>query len=465
MNGLLAHASVREPALSRSTAAGQKTLLALIWIYFFFLIFEGSLRKWVFPQFSNPLLVVRDPVLLAIYVVALLAGRFPRHPFLTTLYWLSAICLAVSVLAGRSNLLVLLYGFHSDFLHLPLIFLMAEILSPQDVRKLGYAVLLLAGPTAVLMILQFLVSPDATLNRGTIGVGSQQIGAALGRIRPAAFFSYNTGAGQYLSLVTAFLVFGVLQKRFPLWLIFTGGVSLLLAVSVSGSRTTVSSTCAVVASLIVIWILKPSAMGRLPIFIVAFAVLSLLVQHISIFHQGMEVLQQRALEASENETFLGRIAYDFTMPFAQAPLIGLGLGIGTNVGSAVLTGQASFLLTEGEWGRLIIESGPILGIAFIFWRLALTVHMGQISYHAIRQGNFLPWLIFAATGLIMVMGMFGQATSLGFAVFGSGLCLAAANADPSNALPEEPVSMPIPPVPLRRGRSAYAENLHGERHS
>jgi len=39
----------------------------LIWIYFFLLIFEGALRKWIAPSLANVLLVVRDPVLLAIY--------------------------------------------------------------------------------------------------------------------------------------------------------------------------------------------------------------------------------------------------------------------------------------------------------------------------------------------------------------------------------------------------------------
>ncbi len=51
----------------------------LIWLYFWLLIFEGALRKWVVPQLSNPLLIVRDPVLLLAYFLALRAGIFPAN--------------------------------------------------------------------------------------------------------------------------------------------------------------------------------------------------------------------------------------------------------------------------------------------------------------------------------------------------------------------------------------------------
>jgi hypothetical protein len=38
----------------------HRSLVLLIWLYFWLLIWEGSLRKWIFPSLSAPLLVVRD---------------------------------------------------------------------------------------------------------------------------------------------------------------------------------------------------------------------------------------------------------------------------------------------------------------------------------------------------------------------------------------------------------------------
>ena len=51
-------------------------LRRLIWLYFWLLMFEGALRKWV-PPLSAPLLVVRDPLVLLIYFHAVRCRRFP----------------------------------------------------------------------------------------------------------------------------------------------------------------------------------------------------------------------------------------------------------------------------------------------------------------------------------------------------------------------------------------------------
>ena len=46
------------------TQARFMRIRQLLWIYFWLLIFEGALRKWILPGLSNPLLLVRDPVAL-----------------------------------------------------------------------------------------------------------------------------------------------------------------------------------------------------------------------------------------------------------------------------------------------------------------------------------------------------------------------------------------------------------------
>ena len=53
----------------------------LIWVYFFLLMFEGVLRKWVLPGMSDPLMLIRDPFLLAIYALAIANGAFSPLAF------------------------------------------------------------------------------------------------------------------------------------------------------------------------------------------------------------------------------------------------------------------------------------------------------------------------------------------------------------------------------------------------
>jgi hypothetical protein len=159
---------------------------------------------------------------------------------------------------------------------------------------------------------------------------------------------------------------------------------------------------------------------------------------------------------------LYRVAGGFTeglMLLRHAPLGGYGLGVGTNGGAKFLTGQNTFLLAEGEWGRVILESGPILGLAFVIWRTLLTAKLGLISYRLLRRGEILPIMLFCAGFISLLSGQFGQPTSLGFAVFVCGLCLATANRD---ITAPEAETFTSTDRPLRRvaRRSRYAERLH-----
>ncbi|MEY2560594.1 MAG: hypothetical protein QOG51_1009, partial [Verrucomicrobiota bacterium] len=151
----------------------------LIWLYFLLLIFEGTLRKWILPQYSDVLLVVRDPVVLAIYFMALKARVFPRNNYILSLgiiavlSWLVSLVVLEPYLPLKPLFLVTAFGFRSNFLHLPLIFLIGKVLDQDDVKMLGRWVLIGSIPMCLLLVLQFNASPDAFINR-TAGLGEAQ---------------------------------------------------------------------------------------------------------------------------------------------------------------------------------------------------------------------------------------------------------------------------------------------------
>src|SRR4051794_16073452 len=74
-------------ALAPLCAQARKRANALLWAkrgiywYFWLLILEGALRKWVFPQFSAPIALARDPVVLFIYWQAFRARRIKLSEF------------------------------------------------------------------------------------------------------------------------------------------------------------------------------------------------------------------------------------------------------------------------------------------------------------------------------------------------------------------------------------------------
>ena len=71
-----------------------RNIRRLIWLYFWLLLLEGALRKWVVPQLSNPLLIIRDPVVLLIYVLAIRARVFPRNA------WVFSLAIIAILIAG-----------------------------------------------------------------------------------------------------------------------------------------------------------------------------------------------------------------------------------------------------------------------------------------------------------------------------------------------------------------------------
>lgn len=417
----------------------------LIWLYFGLLIFEGALRKWLLPGLATPLLIIRDPVVIAIYFLAVKKRIFPRNKFVYSFAILAFIFTAISILigfaSGESNFIVTAYGLRTNFLHLPLIFLIPRVFTAEDVKKIGKWVLLLSFPMALLMVLQFIAPSDAFINR-TAGGEGEQIAAALGKIRPPGTFSFATGAAQYFSLVTGFLLYGFTQaKVYSYRLLLPAGFGLVLALVVSGSRSAFLSVALVFIAWLIALLVRPRLISRLYKFLVVAAIIGLSLSFVPVVNEGIEVFVTRWTSASTIEAssggITGRILQSFLMPFNdvdRVPVFGYGLGVGTNAGAALLTGKAQFLLAEGEWGRVILESGPILGLGYLFLRVALFSWMGWICLKSALTGRILPLLLLGACGYLIVIGQFGQPTTLGFAVLGGGLCLAARQAIPKPRL-------------------------------
>lgn len=446
----------------------------LIWLYFWLLILEGTFRKWLLPQYSDVLLVIRDPVALAIYALALKAKVFPRRGFtlwlgiIAVLSWIVSLVVLEPYLSLKPLLLVTGYGFRSNFFHLPLIFVIGKTFEPEDVKKLGWWVLLCLIPMAILLAVQFNASPDAFINR-TAGLGeAQQITAGGGKIRPPGTFSFVSGVIFYAALSAAYLLYAALTRAlYRNWLLFSAGLALVVTIGVSGSRSTLLAVLVVVSSLLAIIVLRPQAVNQFGRNLLIVVVVLVIVTRLPVFKEGVQILSDRFTVTAEAEEtsiasgLLARTFGGFTEGFlllTRAPIGGYGLGIGTNGGAKFLTGRAMFLLTEGEWGRVILESGPILGLAYLVWRTLLTVQLGFLSIKKLRQGEIFPIMLFAAGFVSLLNGQFGQPTNLGFAVFVCGLCLASMNKEPA----ESEAELLEPERPARRmaRRSSYAERLH-----
>lgn len=425
--------------------ANIRWIRRLIWTYFWLLLFEGALRKWVVPSLSTPLLVVRAPVVIAIYALAIQARVFPLNRWVLCCLLLAFLGLFAGLYVLQDAPIVALFGFQADFLHLPLIFIIPRVFDGQDVRKVGFCTLVMCIPMALLMVLQFKAGPTALINAGA-GGDATQLTAGGGHIRPAGLFTFITGPASFFPLAVAFLVSGIVANlKYPRWLLIASVLALIVGAGVSSSRGLVSAVvivlgCAVVAGTIFrSFLISGRMIMRVVSVVVMLVIVGVLVSHLDVFTEGLATFSDRIQTANGGEAntggFTGRIITGFTGPLellGSTPALGNGLGLGTNAGSALInTGRVKYMLAEGEWSRVILESGPVIGLAYLLLRAGLLVWLGWMSIRIARQGNALPFLLLASCAPSLLQGQFGQPTELGFAVFGAGLTLAAMHVFPS----------------------------------
>ncbi|MFT3782559.1 MAG: hypothetical protein QM790_11145 [Nibricoccus sp.] len=411
-----------------------------IWLYIILLMFEGALRKWVMPSWSSPLLVIRDPVLLLIYVFAIGADALPRTRFMVFLGILAVASICFSLLAGQHNLFVTLYGLRTNYLHVPLIWVMGAALTRKDVERIGVFILVTAIAMTGLMIWQFKAPIESWVNKGIGTDEGGQIYGAAGHIRPPGFFTFITGPMVFFPLAMAFLLHFISSGRQRWWrvgLLIASGLAIAIALPVSISRGTMIATLLVLAvygfSLFKVGILNTAFLrfGAMGLFLLVG------LSFLPIFKEAREAFMDRwdtAADQAEGNavgSLVLRVTGAFTQPIdimEHTPVFGYGIGVGTNAGAAMLAGQVGFLLAEDEWSRVILELGGMLGIAYIIFRISITVHLGLLSIRALwMENDMLPLLLYSAAAWVILINQWGQPTQLGFAIIGGGLLLASLN--------------------------------------
>lgn len=413
----------------------------LIWLYFMLVIFEGGLRKWLLPSLSTPLLVVREPVALLLIFLCIKNGTFPLNPFLYGLLLIGIAGFFAAIFAGHGSMPVAIYGCRVFLIHFPVIFIMGTILDRQDVLEFGRLTLKIAIPMAILLVFQFYSPQSAWVNRG---VGGDSVGAgfsgAMGYYRPPGTFSFTIGTTLFFGFAACFVFYFWLYPMYiqktVLWL---ATAALIIAIPVSISRglffqvgvvmifaiiasaTSVKNAAKIISSLFVVLLLI-AALSQTPVFQNSTEAFTSRFTTASATEGG--------LEGTLGDRYLGGMLAAFTGSH-QVPFWGYGAGMGSNVGSMLLTGSVQYLVAEGEWGRMAGEFGPFLGSMIIFLRLGLAWHLSLRSYQSMRRKDLLPWLLLGFALLMLPQGSTAQPTSLGFLVMIAGLLLAALNNQPA----------------------------------
>ena len=436
---------------------------ACIWLYIILWLVEGALRKWLVPGLSSYVLFIREPIVLTAYALAVSRRVFPMNGFVIVIGILSFMGFMSSLMQAQVNLVVTLYGARSYFLHFPLIFLIGHVMNRDDVEKLGRMFLYTAPPLALLMTMQFVSSPSSSLNNGAGGsIGGQMIGA-MGHARPSATFSFANGIPLYLSLLMAFTVHGYTRgELYPKWVLWGALGSVLIGTVVSVSRNAVVSVLLVVVAFVVMGVFYPTYVRKFVGLGVVVIVLGGLLSMLPVFSSGMDSLQSRfqdggAISSSIGGRFFGDLVNPWNS-FLDVDVFGMGMGRATNA-AQLYTGNSDMLI-ENEWLRTLYEMGWVVGTAFLAMRVVISCWLLWRAHLALLEGNALSGLILSSCIVSILMTPLGLTTGQGFLSFAAGLCLAAENGPASEGgRPASPSSAPASARP--RGRSLYAERLHG----
>ncbi len=406
-----------------------------IWIYFLLLIFEGALRKWVLPSLAGPLLIVRDPLALWIVVAAWNRGYLDMKHY-AVLVLIGFIGIYTAFFLGHGNLIVAVFGARIFMLHIPLIFVIGKILNKQDLLKIARSVVIITIPMTMLIIVQFYSPQTAWVNIGVGGEGGAGFSGAMNFYRPPGTFSFTNGNTLFYDLSACFVVYFWFNiKEINKIILIVSSIALVLAVPLSMSRGLLFQVIITLLFAVASILWKPKYLGGLVLAVLAVVGVLAALSFTPYFTTATAAFYSRFESANTIEggidgvfldRFLGGMIEAISLSSRQ-PFFGYGIGMGTNVGSTLLSGGRYFLLSEGEWGRVIGELGPVFGLIVIFLRLKLALSILYRSLWKLKEGILMPWIL-ASCGLLSVaQAGWAQPTSLGFCVLLTGLILASLN--------------------------------------
>ena len=420
-----------------------------IWLYVWLLVFEGALRKWILPELSTPLLLVRDPIAIWLTWSGLQRGWI-KTGYVKWMLLVSSLSLFFSILIGHHNLFVGLYGWRIYFFHFPMMFVMSKVLTRDDFLKICRFFLIISIPMTILVVAQFYLPQTHWVNRG-IGGDLTGIGfrGALGYFRPPGTFSFTSGYVLFQGIVCSCLFFYLMKRneleeeyKFNNWLFLIIVGCFVVSIPTSISRTLVFIVVASFSFFILATIISRSQKSSILYSILLVVIVIGAISYLGIASEATNAMNARFEEASTSEggvvegAIIARYFGSFERAFnSNFPITGYGIGLGTNVGAQIMgTGVSYGFNGEEEWSRILGECG-FLGFIIIGVRVLFSFGVLKDSFRVLKgTGEMAPWLFSAGVLLAIPNGQWAQPTELGMAMMSGVLGLTALKIGQDNYL-------------------------------
>jgi hypothetical protein len=451
---------------------GRRRLVKLIMLIYLLLIFEGAIRKWMFPSLGQVLFFVRDPFVLLAYVMALRHGFFPKGNGILLTGLALGVCAVLLVgvqtlspTASSGGAILAVYGWRNYFFYIPLAFVIGEAFERPDIERLVRWTLILAIPTAVLVFVQFISPMDSPINVGIGGMKELQfhgLNTDGDHTRPMGFFTSDLGEKGFtvsaLAMALSLWLLPAARRYVKLWLLVTCTCAALACLAVSGSRgAMLHSGIVVVGAIACAFLVRGRGVSARAVIWPTLIVVAAVVLYPILFPDAFEAFTTRWTNAAAAETpafgslgIFGRALYgfvDFFNLMGDTPLAGYGLGLAGNARLTLgieIEGLKHW--AETDWARQIVDLGPVVGVIFIGYRIFFTGWLGLQSLAGARRiHDPLPFLLFSFIGVDLLYGLLtGHGSVNGYVWLFTGFSLAAARAPLADTAAERAATLYMP---------------------
>jgi hypothetical protein len=351
---------------------------------FVLVVFEGALRKWAFPSAQAQIYLVKDAILLAVYLGFVLDAR-RNQPVLRDVTSIKVVLLLAFIFGcfevlnpNSPSILVGLMGVKAYFLYVPIAFILPYAFKSRErLFHMIWRYLVLAIPVALLGLIQVAAGPDSFLNayvshKEGVGPGLAYFGHE-SIVRTSGTFSYISGYTAFLTFV-AFLAIGYNWANG--WRIKNNIVPVVALTLVVGAMFTTGSRAPVytlVATGPVILCL--AAIGRvLPTRIAVRLCLLLPIAAfvaLNLSPRAVDAFTQRANEQA-SDSAADRLLSPVNQTIwalSDGPALGMGIGATHPSAFTIMGTQEPWwlgdLLTEDEPARVTVELG-LIGLMLIY---------------------------------------------------------------------------------------------------
>ena len=401
----------------------RRKIVKYIFLIYWIMIFEGAVRKWLFPQLNELIFFLRDPFVLLTYLIAFRNNIFTRDRLLTSGIVIALLFIPlifIQVMVNKINVLALIYGWRCYFLYLPFAFVIKDTMRHEDIHKLFKHALYISIPLAVLAYIQFISPRDSFINNGYGGGDAFVVSGLI--VRTTGTFSFTAGQTMYAASLMAMLVFIWLYRtRFnilslPSLIVTT--ITSLTTLLVTGSRTAFFMTGLIVAGTFIgLLFTKETKQKFTGTILLVFLILVGTVMFLGPLKKSFDATTARFEQASASEgSSLSRAIAPlmvFTRHVLTAPVIGEGLGVTSGGGTKLAFGKAKWFLAEDEWSRHLVEAGPGFGLIYIFYRIFFTFVLARQCLNAARKdNNILPMILFGFIGFYLLAGQIASVGGL-----------------------------------------------------